>query len=94
MGSYLAQRLKDPQSAQITYGRVVKGWMYEAKGLQFGYLFSVTLNAKNSFGAYTGRRTTVYLLHDKKPVAGWSDALPLWTFEGGTADGQPYRVGN
>ena len=56
--AFLKRHLKDPSSAQVDWGGVNRGWMREApihgNKLRFGYMLTASVNAKNSFGAYTG----------------------------------------
>lgn len=51
--------LKDPESAQYKMGCPVKGYMqravFDGPGMEFvGYMALVEVNAKNSYGGYTG----------------------------------------
>jgi hypothetical protein len=53
------EHLKDPESAKYRIGCPVRGYMRHTKiyqpGLQFvGWLVRVDVNAKNSYGGYTG----------------------------------------
>lgn len=51
--------LKDPESARITYHELQKGWIcvgIDDPGV-FCWKMPVTVNAKNSFGGYTGAQT-------------------------------------
>ena len=60
----LLGQLKDPYSAVMTFGEPRKG--YAAKGLvngggnRFGYYIPVAVNAKNSYGGYTGDQMYYY----------------------------------
>ena len=62
---WLKSHLKDPHSAQIDWGVVQKGWTKDAPiqggGFQFGYKLDVQVNAKNSFGGYTGYKPYIFL---------------------------------
>ncbi|WP_137165392.1 hypothetical protein [Salinimonas lutimaris] len=66
--NYYMMTLKDPASAQ--YQRVSnpqKTWLgNRIDGVTYGYLVCVTLNAKNSFGAYTGYQTDGLLIRNGK----------------------------
>ena len=67
--------LKDPDSALIKYSPLTKAVHLKVKSngdkeFEFGDFVSVSVNAKNSFGGYTGYQTTKYFLRDK-------DAKPL-----------------
>ncbi|MBK0003175.1 hypothetical protein [Erwinia sp. S38] len=64
--------LKDPYSAQYTFGKPSKAWfkdgiLAESGGaMRFGWLIPITVNAKNSYGAYTGLEAhTVFYSHGK-----------------------------
>lgn len=56
--AFLKRYLKDPESAEMDWGTVQKRWLREAPinggKLKFGYMLTANINAKNSFGAYTG----------------------------------------
>ena len=65
---YLSLALKDPYSAHYRFGTVKRGWLqsgalYGCK-LNFGYILDVGVNAKNSFGAYTGEKLYSFLFRD------------------------------
>lgn len=56
--------LKDPFSAQYQYEPLRRGWMNFgcfAGGLNYGWLFVMRVNAKNSFGGYVGWQRHVWL---------------------------------
>ncbi|WP_142890244.1 hypothetical protein [Klebsiella variicola] len=64
--------LKDPYSAQYTFGNPEKAWfkdgiLAESGGaIRYGWLVPITVNAKNSFGGYTGAEShTVFYSHGK-----------------------------
>jgi len=62
----VAESLKDPSSAQF-------GPHFDRKTQQLGVVFDRvcgTVNAKNSFGAYTGQQTFSYLLQNDRVVMG------------------------
>ena len=56
--AYFHNRLKDPMSATYEWQPVYKGWITEAPIYgghhRFGYRLDGQVNAKNSFGGYTG----------------------------------------
>jgi len=62
---FFSRYLKDPLSAQFEWGNVQPGWWRHAPihggGLVFGYVLEVNVNAKNSFGAYTGFRPYAFV---------------------------------
>lgn len=55
---FLRGYLKDPDSAIYEWNPVGRGWVREAPiyggGLKFGYILRGNVNARNSFGGYTG----------------------------------------
>jgi len=65
-------RLKDPESARLTYGECRKSVMHSIPiaGLpkQAGYRISTRVNAKNSFGGYTGAQSWVVLIKNGKTI--------------------------
>lgn len=64
--SYLMSTLKDPSSAQ--YNGFTQPRSYWIGGgltpRMYGYMVCVTLNAKNSYGAYVGFQTDLFLIRD------------------------------
>ena len=66
--AYLASRLKDPMSAVITWSAVEKGFVGSAPLLgrkaAYGYLLNGSVNAKNSFGGYTGAKPYQFLFRN------------------------------
>jgi hypothetical protein len=64
---YLDDTLKDPASAQVEYlADPHQGFIRKNIGAQpiYGYRVCFTLNAKNSYGGYTGKHLTTVLLRD------------------------------
>lgn len=64
--------LKDPYSAQYTFGEPSKAWfkdgiLADSGGqMRFGWLIPLTVNAKNSYGGYTGSEShTVFYSNGK-----------------------------
>jgi hypothetical protein len=58
-------RLKDPSSAQYqSWSKPVKYWFGTRETSTYGYLVCVSINAKNSFGAYTGFQTDGHLIRN------------------------------
>ncbi|WP_080783232.1 hypothetical protein [Klebsiella variicola] len=64
--------LKDPYSAQYTFGTPEKAWfkdgiLAESGGaMRYGWLIPITINAKNSYGGYTGAEAhTIFYSHGK-----------------------------
>lgn len=66
--------LKDPYSAQYQFSKVDKGYMvgsaFEGKPLFAGYILTTNVNAKNSFGGYTGAQTYQFLFQNGLLVKG------------------------
>lgn len=63
--SYFQTRLKDPSSAQIRFANTpTKGWQkWSREGLEVGYGVCVEVNAKNSYGGYTGSKLYYFLIN-------------------------------
>lgn len=63
--AWLKTVLKDPESAQIDWGRVEQGWARHAPidggGLMFGYRMDAQINARNGFGGYTGYKAYLFI---------------------------------
>jgi len=56
--------LKDPSSAQYKFlGTPERAWL-GVGGRQFGYAVCVYINAKNSFGGYTGPRLNYFMIRN------------------------------
>ncbi len=71
---FMEMRLKDSTSAQYKFGEPRKGWLTKApiSGGGFdvsGYRVSVAINAKNSYGGYTGYANHEFLLRDGRVIA-------------------------
>lgn len=70
--SYIAVRLKDPMSAVYSWNAVVKGFSGAApiagRKLTYGYLLAGTVNAKNSYGGYTGAVPYQFIFRDGQLV--------------------------
>ena len=58
---YFKETLKDPESARIEWGDLRRGYVVNGlvtgRGTEYGHIQIVRVNAKNSFGAYTGWQT-------------------------------------
>ncbi|EAP1215536.1 hypothetical protein POI25_003917 [Salmonella enterica] len=53
--SFIRGNLVDPNSAMFKIDAPKKYWITDSKGItHFGYFIGVLVNAKNSFGGYTG----------------------------------------
>ena len=67
---YLSETLKDPYSADIKYlFEPRKDWTGLGGNKQFGYAVCARVNAKNSFGAYTGFKLAYFLIRHDQVVA-------------------------
>ena len=66
--AWLNQNLKDPDSARIEWGQVYKSWFRDAPAfggrLYWGYSINAQVNAKNSFGGYTGLKPYRFMFRD------------------------------
>lgn len=76
--AWLDSRLKDPESARYTFLPVEKG-CYRKRGMfgsggeyQVAWVKAMDVNAKNSYGGYTGRKMYVFYFVDGK-LASMSD---------------------
>lgn len=71
---YFSGTLKDPASAQYQFSQAQKGYIIgsavEGKPLYAGYIISVNVNAKNSFGGYTGYQGYQFLFQNGAMVKG------------------------
>jgi hypothetical protein len=69
LGAYL----KDPASAQIVWAPVQRGWIKEpiinGGAMRFGYLLEARVNAKNSYGGYTGAKPFRFLFFNGNLVS-------------------------
>lgn len=67
--------LKDPESAKYRFGEVYRGYMvgsaFEGRKLEAGYLIDVNVNAKNSYGGYTGGKPYKFLIRSGKLIRGF-----------------------
>lgn len=64
--------LKDPYSAQYQFSTVNRGYYvgnaFESRELTAGYMLIASVNAKNSYGGYTGAVEYRLIFHDGKLV--------------------------
>lgn len=58
--------LKDPDSAKFKFGIPYKGFIVGEAKTEFGYFLDIYINAKNSYGAYTGYKLTRRLYRNGK----------------------------
>ena len=67
---YLSHTLKDPYSYDLKFlFEPRKDWSGLGARKQFGYAVCANVNAKNSFGAYTGFKLTYFLIRNDQVVA-------------------------
>lgn len=65
--NYMNAALKDPESARYTFLPTFKGYSQDGSmsatngGITFGYVAPVLVNAKNSYGGYTGNQRYVFM---------------------------------
>jgi hypothetical protein len=74
--SWLTGVLKDPESARHNWNTFDKGWVRKrwlSGEFLFGYVLKGTVNAKNSFGGYSGPRRYVFLFNDGSLVGVWGE---------------------
>lgn len=73
--AYFNANLKDPESARYTFGTVQRGWgvgnAFQGRKVEGGYLLDMSVNAKNSFGGYTGAKPYRFLLRNDKIIKVW-----------------------
>lgn len=79
--AYLADTLKDPESARVEFGPLMKGWSKDGLIMggttHFGWVQVLEVNAKNSFGAYTGKKTRYLMFKDGRFFRDITDSLEL-----------------
>ncbi len=77
--AYFERRLKDPGAAQYKWGKVSKGWTGNVPvagiKMSFGYVLPVSVNGKNSYGAYIGYKPYKFLFHDEKMISSYGVAI-------------------
>ncbi|WP_424947039.1 hypothetical protein [Candidatus Spongiihabitans sp.] len=80
---FLQRVLKDPSSAQL---RKIKGphsqWSSYFGAAKFGYAVCYGVNAKNSFGGYTGEKTHYFLIRNGSVVQHMSQRGGDYDIEG------------
>lgn len=60
---YMASTLKDPESARYEFGsQPVKAWHGRGGVRYYGYAVCASVNAKNSYGGYTGPKKSYFFL--------------------------------
>ena len=70
-----ARTLKDPYTAQISFGQLYKGYTLTAplqgRKASYGYMLDVMVNAKNSYGGYVGAKPYRFMFRNGLLVEGW-----------------------
>ena len=62
--AFFAETLKDPESARYTFRPIKRGWITARPNIRwFGWFICGTINAKNSYGGYVGRRPFIVHFH-------------------------------
>lgn len=61
---YMQFVLKDPASANYTFLNEPRTGWNSFGGLKFGYVVCAYINAKNSFGGYTGNRMSYFMIYN------------------------------
>lgn len=64
---WLIDNLKDPDSRRVDWGRSGRIWVWNGLlggGRKFGYGLAADVNAKNSFGGYTGDKHYIFFFRD------------------------------
>ncbi|MDQ7962786.1 hypothetical protein RDI61_01800 [Pseudomonas plecoglossicida] len=79
--------LKDPDSAKYKFSPIQKSHIvssaWEGRQLYAGYVMTVKVNAKNSYGGYTGNEDYVFLFHNGELTKGLkasSNGIPITLF--------------
>ncbi|MBM6442366.1 hypothetical protein JQF37_01825 [Pseudomonas sp. MIL9] len=79
---YFGRVLKDPYSAQYQFSQPRQGYMignaFEGRKLYTGFIIFVDVNARNSFGGYTGNKSYQFLFKDGRMIRGL-EVLPQGT---------------
>jgi len=72
--TFMASILKDPDSAKYQFGESYKGYItyypdtvFPSK-TEYGWVIRVSVNAKNSFGGYTGYQLYRFLVRDENII--------------------------
>ncbi|MEW5666227.1 hypothetical protein AB1288_07815 [Pseudomonas putida] len=72
---YFEGVLKDPYSAQYQFGKAQKGYVvgsaFDGRQLYAGYTMDVRVNAKNSYGGYTGYKAYRFVFQSGALIKGF-----------------------
>lgn len=68
--AYLGNVLKDPYSAKVEFVKGPStGWYAQFNGSKFfGYRVCAEINAKNSYGAYSGKNTHYFMINNERVI--------------------------
>ena len=80
---WILERLRDPESARITYEPLEKSWFqYKLSPFRYAWKLEISVNAKNGYGGYTGSEPYRFYFRgnelvgrcwvDKKYGTGWN----------------------
>lgn len=61
----LYKSLKDPYSAKVDFSSPKRGWIAWEKDAMYGWMIHVEINAKNSYGGYTGSKPHFFFVQDQ-----------------------------
>ena len=93
--NYFNDVLKDPGSATYAFGKPERYWLRHGNlvenELRFGYLVKVWVNAKNSFGGYTGKQLHGFLFNGERIVLHLESQRlrNSWDYKLGKVEGGP-----
>lgn len=84
--AFMELRLKDSSSAVYKFGELEKGYLtnppIQGGGLKAaGYVVSVQINAKNSYGGYTGFESYKFFLRDNRVISSATLHGDFWLWD-------------
>ena len=74
VAAVVKSKLKDPESGKVQIGDIRRGWLSvpdkpgTSAQLMYGWFVDVQINARNSFGGYTGFQTWLFMFRDGQVV--------------------------
>lgn len=77
--SYLESTLKDPQSKIVKYIDMPKKGHWYYSGNRFGYYVCANINAKNSYGGYTGFSKYFFAFQNDQLVHSFNDGMDYFS---------------
>lgn len=66
--TYMSRVLKDPDSGRFEFLNAPKTAWNKLDGLQYGYAVCANINAKNSYGGYTGFQMSYFLIRNGRVI--------------------------